>query len=128
VNPVGLLLGPLALARQAAADVASLAAFAQSFDVWGQRGIERVERLIEVGDENVRVGREMIDLAQQNIASSAETNESLRGLDARIEEMLRVAAVLEHELPALTEAAPPVQAAAERAERIAARIPGVRGA
>jgi septal ring factor EnvC (AmiA/AmiB activator) len=143
-----LAFGPLLLARQAAADLATLAAFARQFGTLAPQLLERadailatgedlrdlgtaadanVRDLIGVGERNARVGAEMADLARANIDGSRETNEAMRGLDTRMAELLRFAAMLEQELPALTEAAPPMQAAAERVERIAARIPGIRG-
>jgi methyl-accepting chemotaxis protein len=101
-------------------------------------------RLIEVGEKNADTGDEMVELARANVEGNRETNRTMGSLDDRMAELIRFTAALEKELPglvaslatiesldesasALSDAAPPVQAAAERVERIAGRIPGMRG-
>jgi septal ring factor EnvC (AmiA/AmiB activator) len=148
VSLLRLAFAPLVAAQQAAADLATLAAFARRFETLAPQLLERADQilavgrdlhelgavadanvrdLIGVGERNVRVGADMADLARMNIEGNRDTNEAMRALDVRMAELLRFAAMLEQELPALTQAAPPMQAAAERVERIASRIPGVRG-
>src|SRR3712207_9526538 len=60
-------------------------------------------RLIDVGEANIAVGREMLDLARANIEGNRDTNAAMAALDSRMSELLRFTSSLERDLPALRE-------------------------
>ena len=158
-------LGPVGLAARVAGDLSALGSFARSFGRWQEQLLDRADRvlgsmatleavgaaanahasrLIEVGEANAEAADEMLGLARENLNGNREIKEAMSSLDARMAELLRFAAVLEQELPAMREglenmsgltesaralssATPPIEAAAARVDRIAGRIPGMRG-
>jgi hypothetical protein len=137
VRVLQMATAPLLTARRAADDLAALLdradqllALGRELQSVGHTANANAARLIEVGNANVDVGGDMLELARANVDGNRETNVALRELDARLGELLSFTVSLEKELPALrvlSEAAPPMQAAAERVERVAGRIPGIRG-
>jgi hypothetical protein len=108
------------------------------------RGVETtLARLDESGRENAALGNEMLDVARASVRANREANVAIGELTERTERVLEHAAVFEAELPALRDAlaslddlrkqtqplgdaAPALQSAAERVDRVASRIPGIR--
>jgi hypothetical protein len=158
-----LILGPLALTRRLATDVAAIGELAREFagaraelreridtaieraealEAVGAYAAERGEELMAIGRENAAIGHRMVAIGEATLEQNAHTTKALQALDERLGEVLAFTAILEHDLPAfragletmqglsesagaLSDVAPPIQAAAERMESIAGRIPGV---
>jgi len=108
------------------------------------RGTTLAGRLAQVGEDNVELGRRIALAGEASVEMNRETNETLRELDTRVIEALALFDRLEDQLPVLEqgiasleelqgtasqlgEAAPTLQSAAGRMERIADRIPGLAG-
>jgi hypothetical protein len=109
----------------------------------GRRVEVTLARLDDSGRENATLGSEMLNVARASVQANREANVAIAKLTERTERVLEHAAVFEAELPALREAlaslddlraqaqplgdaAPALQSAAERVERVASRIPGMR--
>jgi hypothetical protein len=110
----------------------------------GRRVESTLAQLDESGRQNAELGAEMLDVARASVRANREANVAIAELTERTERVLEHAATFEAELPALREAlaslddlraqaaplgdaAPALQSAAERVERVASRIPGMRG-
>jgi hypothetical protein len=109
----------------------------------GRRTEATLASLDEVGRENAALGAEMLEVARASVRANREANVAIAALTERTDRVLEHVAALESELPALRaglaalddlrtqaeplgEAAPALQSAAERVERVASRIPGMR--
>lgn len=135
----GIVGAPLALAKGVVSftrDVGTIARVARE----AEPVIREVEPIVR---DNSTTAREALDVARENNALTRQANATIATLDLHATELLRRVGTIELELPAirrglahvedladsaetLSVAAPPVQAAAERVERLAQRIPGAR--
>jgi hypothetical protein len=120
-----------------------LIAVGEALVALGTRTETTLASLDETGRENAELGAEMLVVARQSVEVNRAANVAISALMERSDRLLVHAEALEAELPALREAlaaleelrrtagplgdaAPAVRAAAERVDRVASRIPGMR--
>ena len=109
----------------------------------GSRTEKTLATLDEVGRQNAELGAQMLVTARASVEANREANLAIAALTERTDRLLAATDELQAELPALREgmasleelrlstkplgdAAPALQTAAERVERVASRIPGMR--
>lgn len=133
----------LALGERLAAIGEALEQRAVELLALGQRTEKTLGSLDDTGRENAVLGAQMLEVARESVAANREANGAIAALTERSDRLLEAAAELQAELPALREglaaldelkrstaplghAAPAIQSAAERVDRVARRIPGMR--
>jgi len=92
------------------------------------RGTALAGKLVQVGEDNVELGRRIARAGESSVEVNRETNETLRTLDARVREALELFDRLEEQLPVIEQGIASLeglQGTAGRVERIADRIPGL---
>jgi prefoldin subunit 5 len=120
-----------------------LIAVGEALVALGTRAETTLASLDETGRQNAELGEAMLVVARQSVEVNREANAAITALTERSDRLLAHAESLEAELPALRDgltaldelrrtagplgdAAPAMQAAAERVDRVASRIPGMR--
>ena len=88
----------------------------------GDRTERTLNELDEVGRENAELGAQMLATARASVEANREANLAIAALNERVDRLLELAGDVER----LGEAAPAMQAAAERVDKVASRIPGLR--
>ncbi len=114
---------------------------ADALDAVGSRTAAQADELLEVGRRTAALAERKAAISEATLDQNRDTIEALRALDTHLSELLVSAGAIEGELPAqraafksmygltgfaeaLSGAAPPIQAAAQRVENIADRFPG----
>jgi BMFP domain-containing protein YqiC len=88
----------------------------------GDRTERTLNDLDDVGRENARLGAQMLVTARESVEANREANVAIAALSERVDRLLELTGDVER----LGEAAPALQSAAERVDRVASRIPGLR--